>query len=78
MSEIFIERDGDLFLHVLSYLRDGRVILPLTASREGLMLELQYYGLYGVEKENIDDSLIRGSQRTKGYLDMVQDLQKKN
>ena len=23
MSEIFIERDGDLFRHVLSYLRDG-------------------------------------------------------
>ena len=57
-SEIFIERDGDLFRHVLSYLRDGRVVLPLTASREGLMLELQYYGLDGVEKENIDDSLI--------------------
>ena len=59
MSEIFIERDGDLFRHVLSYLRDRRVVLPLTASREGLMLELQYYGLDGVEKGNIDDSLIR-------------------
>ena len=41
------------------------------------MLELQYYGLDGVEKENIDDSLIRGPQCTKGYLDMVQDLKMK-
>ena len=61
MPEIFIERDGYLFRHVLSYLRDGRVVLPLTASGEGLMLELQYYGLDGVEKGNIDDSLIRGT-----------------
>ena len=76
MPEIFIERDGYLFRHVLSYLRDGRVVLPLTASREGLMLELQYYGLYGVEKENIDDSLIRGLQSADGYLDMVQSLKK--
>ena len=77
MSEIFIERDGDLFRHVLSYLRDGRVALPLTASREGLMLELQYYGLDGVEKENIDDSLIRGSQCADIYIDMVQGLKTK-
>ena len=35
MSKICIERDGDLFRHVLSYLRDGRVVLPLTASRWG-------------------------------------------
>jgi len=77
MSEIFIERDGDLFRHVLSYLRDGRVVLPLTASREGLMLELQYYGLDGVEKENIDDSLIRGSHPADIYIDMVQGLKRK-
>ena len=67
MSEIFIERDGDLFRHVLSYLRDGRVVLPMTASREGLMLELQYYGIDRVEKGNIDDSLIRGSQHADVY-----------
>ena len=77
MSEIFIERDGDLFRHVLNYLRDGRVVLPLTASREGLMLELQYYGLEGVEKENIDDSLIRGTQCAGVYFEIVQDLKRK-
>jgi len=77
MSEIFIERDGDLFRHVLSYLRDGRVVLPLTASREGLMLEFQYYGLDGVEKENIDDSLIRGSQHAGIYKKVLQNFKRK-
>ena len=77
MSEIFIERDGDLFRHVLSYLRDGRVVLPLTASREGLMLELHYYGLDGVEKENIDDCLIRGSQHAGVYKTVVQNFKRK-
>ena len=77
MSKICIERDGDLFRHVLSYLRDGRVVLPLTASREGLMLELQYYGLDGVEKENIDDSLIPVSQHAGIYKKVLQDFKRK-
>ena len=68
MSEIFIERDGDLYRHVLSYLRDGRVVLPLTASREGLILEFQYYGLDGVEKENIDDSFFSGSAKILSFV----------
>lgn len=51
--EIFIDRDGEMFRHVLSYLRDGRVKLPLTVTQEGLLLELDYYGVEGVDKKDI-------------------------
>lgn len=30
-AEIFIERDGDHFKYCLSYLRDDKVLLPITA-----------------------------------------------
>ena len=58
-SEIFIERDGEMFRHVLSYLRDGRVDLPVTVTKKGLLSELKYYGVEGVDDDNVDDSLIK-------------------
>jgi len=66
-SKIFIERDGELFRHVLSYLRDGKVKLPLTVTKEGFLAELQYYGVDEVCEENVDDSLIKGIQSAKGF-----------
>jgi len=58
-SEIFIERDGEMFRHVLSYLRDGRVDLPVTVTKKWLLSELKYYGVEGVDDDNVDDSLIK-------------------
>ena len=54
-SEIFIDRDGTVFRFVLNYLRDGKVTLPATESRESFMAELEYYGIK-VEHDKIDDT----------------------
>merc|ERR1719162_1261229 len=61
-SEIFIDRDGETFRHVLTYLRDGKVTLPLTAAKEALLSELEYYGVEGVDEKNVNDSLIKEAQ----------------
>jgi len=57
-SDIFIERDGEMFRHVLSYLRDGRVDLPLTIRKKGLLSELKYYGVEDVDDKDVDDGSI--------------------
>ena len=62
-QEIYIDRDYTLFRHVLSYLRDQKVSLPLTVTKEELLLELDYYNIDAYEGE-IDDSLTKGIQGT--------------
>ena len=52
-EEIFIERDGSTFRHVLSYMRDGKVVLPVTEPKKSFVDELTYYGLE-VRDEDID------------------------
>ncbi|EJK72360.1 hypothetical protein THAOC_06116, partial [Thalassiosira oceanica] len=49
---IFIDRDGDLFAHVLNYLRYGSLELPVTVPKSMFERELDYYGVT-VEKESI-------------------------
>ena len=44
-ATIFIDRDGELFRHVLNYLRDNQVVLPITVARQTLINELEYYGV---------------------------------
>ena len=53
-SEIFIERDGLHFRYCLSYLRDGRVLLPISVSRESVLEDMTYYG---IEVSNDESSL---------------------
>ncbi len=43
--EIFIDRDGSLFRHVLNYLRDGKITIPVTVAKSAIMRELEYYGV---------------------------------
>ena len=54
-KEIFIDRDGATFGHVLNYLRDGKVSLPITIRKETLLSELEYYGVDGVEETTINE-----------------------
>lgn len=54
-KEIFIDRDGQLFLFVLSYLRDGEVALPNTVRKVTLLKELVYFGVDDVDESTIDD-----------------------
>ena len=40
---IFIDRDGDLFVYVLNYLREGEIVLPTSVPRTTFLKELKYY-----------------------------------
>mmetsp|Transcript_32490 Transcript_32490/g.68134 ORF Transcript_32490/g.68134 Transcript_32490/m.68134 type:complete len:282 (+) Transcript_32490:167-1012(+) len=42
---IFIDRDGDIFAHVLNYLRYGSIDLPHTIPKSMFFRELDYYGV---------------------------------
>ena len=40
---IFIDRSGDIFQHVLEYLRYGSVVLPMSIPTEMFTRDLEYY-----------------------------------
>ena len=61
-SQIFMDRDPTLFRHVLSYLRDKKVSLPITVAKAAVLSELNYYCVDDIEKGAIDDSLATGMQ----------------
>ncbi|KAL7531970.1 hypothetical protein ACHAXR_004344 [Thalassiosira sp. AJA248-18] len=42
---VFIDRDGDIFAHILNYLRYGSIELPTTLPRSMFDRELDYYGI---------------------------------
>mmetsp|Transcript_22500 Transcript_22500/g.46973 ORF Transcript_22500/g.46973 Transcript_22500/m.46973 type:complete len:195 (-) Transcript_22500:50-634(-) len=42
---VFIDRDGDIFAHILNYLRYGSIELPVTLPRSMFDRELDYYGI---------------------------------
>ena len=42
---IFIDRDGDIFIYVLNFLRDGTIELPTTIPRSTFIRELRFYGI---------------------------------
>ena len=44
-DEIFIERNGERFQYCLDYLRDGKVLLPITTRKEALLEDLKYYNV---------------------------------
>ena len=45
-EEIFIERDGERFRYVLDFLRDGKVLLPLSSEPKATFVEeLEYFGI---------------------------------
>ena len=40
---IFIDRDGDLFVYVLNYLREGEIVLPSSVPIKTFLNEMRYY-----------------------------------
>jgi hypothetical protein len=52
---IKLERNGFRFQFVLDYLRDGTVSLPLTVSKDALLLDFAYFGIL------VDQTKIRGA-----------------
>jgi hypothetical protein len=51
---IKVDRNGFRFQFVLDYLRDGTVSLPLTVSKDALLLDFAYFGI------SVDQTKIRG------------------
>ena len=53
-TEIFIDRNGNLFQYVLDYMRqNGKVHIPMTVSKDALIDELAYYGFEGVDVKKV-------------------------
>mmetsp|Transcript_36927 Transcript_36927/g.62818 ORF Transcript_36927/g.62818 Transcript_36927/m.62818 type:complete len:202 (-) Transcript_36927:65-670(-) len=46
---VFIDRSGDIFAHILEYLRYGSIELPITVPRSMFDRELDYYGITSVK-----------------------------
>ena len=44
-ATVFIDRDGDIFAHVLNYLRYGSIMLPISISRAMFDRDMDYYGI---------------------------------
>ena len=55
-SPIFIDGDGERFRYCLDYLRHGRAYLPWTVSKDGILHDLEYYGIENVNADAIDES----------------------
>jgi BTB/POZ domain len=53
--EIFIDRDGDRFRHVLDYMRDGKACLPMSIPKPSMMQELDYFRFENVPSEAFDE-----------------------
>jgi hypothetical protein len=64
-EEIFFDRCPQLFRQVLEYLRNKKVHLPITVSKNAVLSELEYYCVDDVEEEAIDESLTRRDQCLK-------------
>ena len=50
---ILINRNGERFAYILDYMRDNRINLPITVSKEDIINDLNYYGF-----DNIDSIMI--------------------
>ena len=42
---IFIDRDGDIFIYILNYLREKEIDLPMSVPKPAFMAEIRHYGV---------------------------------
>ena len=70
---IFIERSGDIFQHVLEYLRYGSVVLPTSIPTEMFIRELEYY-LLEYDASTITDGEERFAVLKKKYDELEEVL----
>ena len=54
VEPIFIERNGERFQYCLDYMRDGRVSVAITVSKDGIVKDLEYYGFEGIDPAAIE------------------------
>jgi len=65
-QEIFIDRDGAIFRHVLIFIRHGKVFLPANTTKEEFIMELGDYGIHCeyetcIHGKSFDDTNILGT-----------------
>jgi BTB/POZ domain len=73
-EDIFIDRDGSTFRHVLCYMRDQKVYLPINnISKKTILHELAYFGF-----ENVPDDAIDGGCARITAAQSVVDIRKKH
>ena len=65
-KRIFIDRSGDIFQHILEYLRYGSVVLPISIPTEMFTRELEYY-LLEYDASTITDGEERFAVLKKKY-----------
>lgn len=70
---IFIKRSGDIFQHVLEYLRYGSVVLPISIPTEMFIRELEYY-LLEYDASTITDGEERYATLKKKYDELEEVL----
>ena len=61
-AEIFIERDGERFKFCLDYLRDGKILLPITVRKEAVLQDLKYYN---IEVQDVNVHVVEHSAQEK-------------
>jgi hypothetical protein len=59
---LFIDRDGDIFSHVLNYLRYGSIDLPPSTPKTMFWRELDYYGITAAD----------GTVKSMSFIECVQ------
>jgi len=72
---IFIDRSGDIFQHVLEYLRYGSVVLPISIPAEMFIRDLEYYSLE-YDASTITDGEERYATLKKKYDELDEDMKR--
>lgn len=54
-SVVFIDADGERFRCCLDYIRYGKAHLPMTVVKAAVLRDLDYYGIDGVNPNDLDD-----------------------
>jgi hypothetical protein len=74
---IYIDRTEVTFGFVLDYLRYGRIVLPMTVSKEMFLLDMDFYGIAheeGTVKTSIDEWAVRVSDRLDNVVTGINKL----
>lgn len=53
---ISLDRDGERFRYCLAFMRDGRVSLPVSVSKQAVLKDLEFYGLALEDDGLVDES----------------------
>ena len=70
-QDIFIGRNGARFEYVLDFMRDGKVYLPPSISREAFLQDLTYYGFKNVPDGAIESIFASSGRAAEQYKEEI-------